>query len=200
MGITSTPAGPAVANLLEGIGETVRSMRKEKRLTLADLADATGLSAAIISQLERGRANPSFTTLAQLAHGLDIPVGKLLPSYHETKSPVVRRGERRDLRRSAPEGMGQAVYELLVPDLNGALEALWVVTDPGHDTSDTPFTHGGEEFGLIISGHLEVCVSGELFQLDSGDSIRFDSTKPHWFRNTSSEQCVAVWVNTPPTW
>ncbi|WP_353112946.1 XRE family transcriptional regulator [Microbacterium sp.] len=200
MGTTSTPSGPAVADLLEGIGETVRALRKKKKLTLAELADATGLSPAIISQLERGRANPSFTTLAQLAHGLDIPVGKLLPSYHENKSPVVRRNERRDLRRSTPEGMGHAVYELLVPDLNGSLEGLWVVTDPGHDTSATPFTHGGEEFGLIISGRLEVCIDGELFALGTGDSIRFDSTKPHWFRNSSDEQCVAVWVNTPPTW
>ncbi|WP_298861442.1 XRE family transcriptional regulator [uncultured Microbacterium sp.] len=197
---TTTSSGPAVADLLEGIGETVRSLRKKKKLTLADLATATGLSPAIISQLERGLANPSFTTLAQLAHGLDIPVGKLLPAFQESKSPVVRRHERRDLRRATPEGAGQAVYELLVPDLNGALEALWVVTDPGHDTSTTPFTHGGEEFGLIISGRMEVCIGEEEFALETGDSIRFDSTKPHWFRNSSSEQCVAVWVNTPPTW
>ncbi|UJP09769.1 XRE family transcriptional regulator [Microbacterium sp. KUDC0406] len=200
MGTTSTSSGPAVADLLEGIGDTVRSLRKKKKLTLAELADATGLSPAIISQLERGLANPSFTTLAQLAHGLDIPVGRLLPSHQSTKSPVVRREERRDLRGATPEGMGSAVYELLVPDLNGALEAHWVVSGPGHDTSATPFTHGGEEFGLIISGQKEVCVDGELFLLNAGDSIRFDSTKPHWFRNTSSEQCVAVWVNTPPTW
>jgi transcriptional regulator with XRE-family HTH domain len=197
---TITSSGPAVADLLEGIGDTVRSLRKKKKLTLADLAAATGLSPAIISQLERGLANPSFTTLAQLAHGLDIPVGKLLPSFHESKSPVVRRHERRDLRRSTPEGVGQAVYELLVPDLNGALEALWVVTDPGHDTSTTPFTHGGEEFGLIISGRMEISIGDDEFTLEAGDSIRFDSTKPHWFRNSSSEQCVAVWVNTPPTW
>ena len=196
----SASSAPAVADLLEGIGDTVRALRKKQKLTLAELADATGLSSAIISQLERGLANPSFSTLAQLAHGLDIPVGKLLPSYHETKSPVVRKDERRDLRRSTPEGMGHAVYELLVPDLNGALEGLWVVTDPGHDTSSTPFTHGGEELGLIISGRLDVCIGGDLYSLEAGDSIRLDSTKPHWFRNSSEEQCVAVWVSTPPTW
>lgn len=200
MSSSSPSAGAPVADLLEGIGETVRGLRKQKRLTLAQLADLTGLSPAIISQLERGRANPSFSTLAQLAHGLDIPVGKLLPSYHETPSPVVRKGERRDLRGATPEGMGQAVYELLVPDLNGALEVTWIVTDPGHDTSAVPFTHGGEEFGLVISGRLEVFAEGELFTLRAGDSIRFDSTQPHWFRNSSDEQCVIVWVNTPPTW
>jgi transcriptional regulator with XRE-family HTH domain len=191
---------PAVADLLEDIGETVKSLRKDKGLTLAELAESTGLSPAIISQLERGLANPSFTTLAQLAHGLDIPVGKLLPAQEETRSPVVRKSERRDLRRVVSEGAGQAAYELLTPDLNGSLEALWVVTPPGHDTSDTPFTHGGDEFGLIISGRLEVHAADQLHELHAGDSITFDSTKPHWFRNTSDEECVAVWVITPPTW
>ncbi|MFV0426299.1 MAG: helix-turn-helix domain-containing protein [Beutenbergiaceae bacterium] len=200
MSSPSSVPGPAVADMLDGIGTTVHSMRKQKKLTLTQLAQATGLSPAIISQVERGRANPSFTTLAQIAHGLKIPVGKLLPTARQAKSPVVRADERRDLRQATPKGMGHAVYELLVPDLDGALEVLWVVTDPGHDTSDSPFTHGGEEVGVIISGQLEVYLDGERFDLRAGDSIRFDSTRPHWFRNTSRRQCVAVWINTPPTW
>ncbi|WCI09578.1 helix-turn-helix transcriptional regulator [Arthrobacter sp. OVS8] len=62
-------------------------MRKEKGMTLAKLSDITGLSPAIVSQIERGLANPSFTTLAQLAHGLDIPVGKFFIGQEETRSP-----------------------------------------------------------------------------------------------------------------
>ncbi|MFV0253260.1 MAG: helix-turn-helix domain-containing protein [Beutenbergiaceae bacterium] len=200
MSTASHTSGPTVADMLDGIGTTVRALRKEKKLTLTQLGQSTGLSPAIISQVERGRANPSFTTLAQIAHGLEIPVGKLLPVDEQAKSPVVRAHERRDLRRATPKGMGQAVYELMVPDLDGALEVLWVVTDPGHDTSASPFSHGGEEVGVIISGQLEVYLDGERFDLDTGDSIRFDSTRPHWFRNTSDSQCVAVWINTPPTW
>ncbi|GAB3557663.1 helix-turn-helix domain-containing protein [Spelaeicoccus albus] len=196
----STPA-PSVDALLAGVGSKVRAMRKEQGLTLANLAELTGLSPAIVSQVERGLANPSFTTLAQLAHGLEIPVGKLIPDHApESRSPVVRKADRRDLRGVAPEALGEAAYELLTPDLNGTLEANWVVTPHGHDTSDTPFTHGGEEFGIVLSGKKDVYLNGQRYVLEAGDSITFNSTIPHWFTNSYDETCVAVWVNSPPTW
>ena len=74
---TETPTPPATSELLATVGNKVRTMRKAKGMTLAQLSDITGLSQAIVSQIERGMANPSFTTLAQLAHGLDshAPVG-----------------------------------------------------------------------------------------------------------------------------
>lgn len=197
---SDTSPGPAVDAILSSVGSQVRALRKEKGLTLQELSEVTHLSPAIVSQIERGLANPSFTTMAQLAHGLDIPVGKLFPSHEEKRSPVVRKAERRDLKGVAPEAVGEAAYELLTPDLNGTLEALWVVTPPGHDTSDIPFTHGGEEFGLIISGKKDVYLDGQRHQLEAGDSITFDSTIPHWYKNDYDETCVAIWVITPPTW
>lgn len=189
-----------VEAILEGIGETVRARRKANGMTISDLADRTGLSPAIISQLERGMANPSFTTLAQVAHGLDMPVGSLFAQQATVRSPVVRKSERRDLRMVASKAVGQTGYELLTPDLNGSLEAIWVVTPPGHDTSDTPFTHHGEEFGIVISGRKEVYLDGVCHRLEEGDSITFDSSVPHWFTNVSDETCVALWIITPPTW
>jgi len=193
-------SAPSVDAILANVGSTVRALRKEKGLTLAQLSEVTNLSPAIVSQIERGLANPSFTTLAQLAHGLDIPVGKLFPNHLDTRSPVVRKGERRDLRGVAPEAAGEAVYELLTPDLNGTIEALWVVTPPGHDTSDDPFSHGGEEVGVILSGKKDVYLNGQKYTLEAGDSITFDSTIPHWYTNSYDETCVAIWINSPPTW
>ncbi len=84
-------------------------------MTLAQLSEITGLSPAIVSQIERGLANPSFTTLAQLAHGLDIPVGKFFIGQPDTTSPVVRKHERRNLVGVTKKSMGEAVYELLTP-------------------------------------------------------------------------------------
>ncbi|TAM67049.1 MAG: cupin domain-containing protein [Microbacteriaceae bacterium] len=186
--------------MLASVGTQVRALRKEKGLTLAELSEVTSLSPAIVSQIERGLANPSFTTLAQLAHGLGIPVGKLFPNHAETRSPVVRKSDRRDLRGVVTEAVGDTVYELLTPDLNGTIEALWVVTSPGHDTSGTPFAHGGEEFGIILSGKEDVYLNGQRHVLETGDSITFDSTIPHWYNNCYDEPCVAVWINSPPTW
>jgi transcriptional regulator with XRE-family HTH domain len=196
----AAPPAASLSTLLATVGNQVRTLRKEKGLTLAQLSELTGLSPAIVSQIERGLANPSFTTLAQLAHGLEIPVGRFFLGQDETRSPVVRKDQRRNLKGVARKAVGEAVYELLTPDLNGVIEAHWIVSPPGHNTSDTPFRHGGEEFGIILSGRKDVYLDGECHTLEAGDSITYSSNIPHWYINRYEETCVAIWVNSPPTW
>jgi uncharacterized cupin superfamily protein len=89
---------------------------------------------------------------------------------------------------------------LLTPDLSGALEAHWVTASPSHDTSSTPFKHNGEEFGIVISGAVDVYVDGTKHHLEEGDSIRYSSTIPHWFINPTNTITHSIWVSTPPTW
>jgi transcriptional regulator with XRE-family HTH domain len=188
---------PATSALLTTVGHQVRSLRKAKGMTLANLSDKTGLSQAIVSQIERGKANPSFTTLAQVAHGLDIPVGGFFLGEEEAKSPVVRKSERRNSMGVTRMAHGAAVHELLTPDHDSALEAHWIVSPPGHDTSATPFRHSGEEFVLVLSGKTDIYLDGECHTLEDGDSITYSSIIPHWYINRYEEACVAVWVNTP---
>lgn len=195
--IAQTPS--TTAAMLTSVGNKVRATRREKGMTLADLSDITGLSQASISQIERGLANPSFTTLSQLAYGLDIPMGKFFVGTDST-SPVVRASQRRNLIGVITKAEGEAVCELLTPALDGALQAQWVETPPGHDSSTTPFRHSGEEFGIIISGRKDIYLDGECYSLEAGDSITFSSEIPHWFTNSYEEVCVAVWVNAPHAW
>ena len=197
---TTNGAPPATSALLATVGNKVRAMRKEKGMTLAKLSEITGLSQAIVSQIERGMANPSFTTLAQLAHGLDIPVGKFFIGQETSKSPVVRKSERRNLKGVTRESVGEAVHELLTPGLNGGIEAQWIMTPPGHDTSANPFSHSGEEFCYIISGRKDVYLDGVCHSLSEGDSITYSSEIPHWYKNSYEEVCVAIWVNAPHAW
>ena len=192
--------GLPVESLLTDFGTRLRMLRKERQLTTEKLAEGAGVSVGLISQIERGHGNPSFATLVQLAHGLQLPVGQLLePS--ETQKVVVRKGERRRLDSHGLASGDGGRYELLTPDLNGALEANWVVTPPGYDTSATPYRHNGEEFGIVLSGTKDVYLDGVRHRLHEGDSIRYASTIPHWYVNPSdTEECTAVWVSTPPTW
>jgi len=189
---------PDVAPMVAAVGSTVRSLRKDRGMTLDQLADRSALSMGMVSQLERGIGNPSFATLVQLAHGLDVPVGRLL-HIDEGSSPVVREAERRRI-----DGHGipseHVTYQMLTPDLLGALEATWVRSEPGHDTSATPFTHNGEEFGIVLSGQIDVYIDGVQYSLSAGDSIRFSSTVPHWFVNPGPESTNSIWISTPPTW
>ncbi|MEB8342325.1 helix-turn-helix domain-containing protein [Streptomyces endophyticus] len=192
-------AKPDVDALVATVGLQVRAARKQAGLTLDTLSKAAGVSVGLISQVERGKGNPSFATLAQIAHGLDIPIGRLFHLADQV-SPVVRHDERRVLDFHGAAELTGARYELLTPTLSGALESIWVETEPGHDTSDTPFRHNGEEFGIVLSGVKDVYLDGVRHRLYPGDSITYSSSVPHWYANPGDEPASSVWVITPPTW
>lgn len=184
-------------SLMARVGLEVQRLRKSKDLTLDQVSKRASVSIGLISQIERGRGNPSFNTLVQVAHALAVPVGRLFHTADEA-SPVVRADERRVL--DVPNnGAVEAIHQLLTPGLRGSLEVIWVEAPPGYDTSDVPFTHPGEEFGLILTGTHEVTVDGVTHTLGPGDSITYPSTAPHFYRNAGPERVTAVWVITPPT-
>lgn len=182
--------------LMSTVGSQLNTLRKMRSLTIEALSSRSGVSIGLISQIERGRGNPSFNTLVQMAHALDVPIGRLFHSAEET-SPLVRAAERRSLDVHGPSG--DASHELMSPDLNGALEAVWIEAPPGYDTSATPFTHPGEEFGVVLEGRHEVYLDGVRYELGPGDSITYPSTTPHWYRNAGTQTVKAIWVITPPT-
>ncbi|WP_326731517.1 helix-turn-helix domain-containing protein [Streptomyces phaeochromogenes] len=193
--------GMNIGVLVATVGVQIKVLRKQAGLTLDDLSRRSGVSTGLISQVERGKGNPSFASMVQIAHGLEVPVGRL---FHLTEqiSPVVRSTERRTLEFHNT-GVGEpndARYELLSPSLGGALEVLWVETQPGHDTRENPFRHNGEEFGIVLSGVKDVYLDGVRHRLEAGDSITYSSSVPHWYANPGDEPTTSIWVVTPPTW
>lgn len=204
--MSSTPsaenAAPLPAQLTEALGRQVRQIRLDRGLTLEDVATRSGCSLGSLSQLERGLGNPSFATLVKIAHALSVSVGRLVELEQVAKpavSPVVRRDQRRRLNpHNAVPGDG-TIYELLTPDLDRALEVIYLKVPPGSSTEATPFVHEGEEVGHILKGTQEVHVHGVTHTLEAGDSIFYPSTVPHWYRNAGEEAVEAIWIITPPT-
>ncbi len=181
---------------VEAVGNEVRRLRKLQRLTLEQLAEASGVSIGLLSQIERGRGNPSFSTLVQVAHGLGIPVARLVAGEQMT-SPVVRKVDRRRLDQGgSDEGI---VAELLTPRLDSALEVIRIATEPGYSSEDTPFVHEGEEFGIVLEGVQAVNLGGTRYMLEAGDSISYSSAIPHWYENPGDVTSVSLWVVTPPS-
>jgi len=188
---------PDTAALMGTVGRQLRALRKMRNLTLEELGRRSEVSMGLMSQIERGRGNPSFNTLVQMAHALDVPIGRLFHTA-EKSSPVVRLTQRRLLDIHVSGGT-EALHALLSPGLDGALEAIWVEAPAGYDTSETPFSHPGEEFGLVLEGRHEIYLDGVRHDLGPGDSITYPSTTPHWYRNPGPDLVKAVWVITPPT-
>jgi transcriptional regulator with XRE-family HTH domain len=194
----STMSAPPDATVLQGdLGEQVRQLRLERCLTLQELSAKSAVSLGALSQIERGKGNPAFFTLVKIAHALDVPVARFF-HVEKTNSPVVRRREGRFLNPHQGTHDG-AVYELLTPDLDRALEVVRYELPPGLSTEETPFVHGGEEFGIILRGSQETNINGTTYTLGAGDSISFPSTLPHWFRNPGPDVVEGIFVCTPPT-
>ena len=177
------------------VGNEIKRLRKLQGWTLEQLASASGVSAGLLSQVERGQGNPSFNTLVQVAHALGIPVARLVAGEQMT-SPVLRREDRRRLNLPNDELI---VAELLTARPDSALEVIRIVTEPGYSSEDTPFAHEGEEFGIVLEGTHAVNVGGTHSVLRAGDSISYDSTIPHWYENPGEGTSVSLWVVTPPS-
>jgi transcriptional regulator with XRE-family HTH domain len=185
------------AEALAQVGAMVRKLRRERALTVEALAAAAGLSAGLISQVERGIGNPSFTTLLKLASTLSVPLGTFLsdPASQPGRN-VVRKHER---KRLEPPGEGGLVYELLTPDLQRDLQMLHTRMPPGFDGAGQPFRHAGEECQHVLAGQLEIFVGNERYELSEGDSITYDSNLPHWYRNPGAEWAEFIGAVTPPS-
>ena len=197
VGSTDPAAGgqrPALT--VQAVGKEIRRLRKLRGRTLEQLASSADVSAGLLSQVERGQGNPSFNTLVQVAHALNIPVARLMIG-EQLSSPVVRRNERRRLNLGTNDD--QVLMELLTSRLDSALEAIRIVAEPGYSTKDTPFVHDGEEFGIVLEGTHAVNVGGAHYVLQTGDSISYSSTVPHWYENPGEKTSVSLWVITPPS-
>lgn len=192
----SRPAATSLDDPAVLLGAAIRAARSDSK-TVNELAKAAGISAGLLSQIERGMGNPSYRTLHKLADALGIRIGDLL----EAASPgndaarIVRRDERTRIQFGS-EGL---VYELLTPNLRGRLEMLQTSIPAGFSNERNPFVHAGEECVLVIDGQLTIDVAGERDVLTAGDAITIDATKPHWWHNHTNRPALIVGAVTPPT-
>lgn len=182
------------APTMTAVGALVRDMRQGARLSLASLAHAADLSPGLLSQIERGLGNPSFTTLIKLSHALDVPVGRFFVGDAKTGA-LVRRGDHRRLLL-ADENLQ---YTLITPHMNGRLGMIRAQVAVGWSNESVPFQHDGEECILMTEGELTVCIAGTSYDLGVGDSITYDSSLPHWYRNASATNAVLIGAMTPPS-
>ena len=178
------------------IGARLRELRKDRRLSIQQLADRVGLSIGMISQIERGLSTPSLRSLRLLAEALNVPVSWFFASSkgHAESRHIVRRGERRRLR---VPGVG-VVQELLSPDSASAIEIYEVALEPGGSSGPDPYTHEGEKLGLVIEGELQLLIGSQVHSLECGDSFHFPSTQPHRFANQGAGPTRFVWIVAHP--
>ena len=178
------------AAILNSIGSRVKQRRKARGLSVERLSELSGVSTGLISLMERGKANPSFSTFVQVAHGLGVSLSWLFGA-EQPSSPVVRRANRRRIGATSKDG---SIREVLMSTTDGVLEVIWSENAPGTDNREMPYQHEGEEFGIVLSGVREVHLNGLRYRLGAGDSISYSAKDPHWFANPGSKPSTAIWL------
>jgi len=178
------------------IGEKIKELRKEKGLSIAELANRSELSQGLISQIERNMVTPSIVSLWKIAQSLQVSVGYFFDEEpKDITNPVVKKNQRKRITASN----NNAIYELLSPDLNRKIEFLYITIKPGDYSTKDFVVHEGEECGIVIKGKLMVKMKDREYILEEGDSIYFDSTIPHKYINIGDEVCESIWAMTPPS-
>jgi len=182
----------------EFFGGMIRELRKARGVTLANLAAIAGISIGHLSNIERGKSEPTVTVMHAIAQALGVTIGWFFrdaASQNEERDLVVRKAARRKL--TFENGITD---ELLSPNLRGDLELLMARFPPGAESGDEPYTHRGEESGVILQGTLCMTVSGKTITLNEGDSFAFKSTEPHRYWNPSEGETLVIWAITPPSY
>jgi transcriptional regulator with XRE-family HTH domain len=163
-------------------GPRVRALREGMGLSLRDLAARSGVSAPMLSQVERGETSPTLSIARRIAAGLELSLSQLLRLDESDGVTVVPAGERR-----AGGGQGHR-YEVLTPPVPGQRAELSLhALAPGAATAgpDDPPIHepGSRETAVVAEGRLRLVCGGVAHDLDQGDAVTFDSDLPHHFEN-----------------
>jgi len=166
------------------IGFKIRVMRQERRMTLQDLADTTGLSKPLLSQIENEQVIPPLATLLRIAKAFKVGLHTFFQNEGSVeKCVLVRAGESRRLkRRSKPDEVLPYTYHSLAfnkKDRN--MEPFLVEFENCSWDDDFMVTHEGEEFLFLLEGELELHYGDKIMTMSPGDSVYYDSKEPHGY-------------------
>jgi transcriptional regulator with XRE-family HTH domain len=169
------------------VGQRIKALREAMQLSLRDLAERSGVSAPMLSQVERGETSPTLSVAAKIARGLELSLSQLLRLDESQHVVIVSKEQRR-------QGAGNAKghhYEMLTPPLPGQRVALSEhKLESGASTGgegDSPIHEpGSRETVLVQTGQLDLVIDGVRRTLDQGDSVTFDADLEHHFENPGS--------------
>ncbi len=183
-------AAPAEVSQLPG--QRFRRLRLRRKLSLAQVARATGVSVGFLSSLERGQMRCSIGTLRRIARFYKTNIISLFETNGDAQR-LVRAAQRKVLETSDKVRM-----ELLAWG-NTVMEPHLFRVKPGGGSGES-YAHEGEEFLHVLRGEFELWLHNEdHYHLKTGDSLYFESSTPHRWKNPGRAEAWILWVNTPPT-
>ncbi len=194
----SDPAtAPAAADPLDPavIGARVKALREASRLSLRDLAARSGVSAPMLSQVERGETSPTLTVAARIASGLELRLSQLL-RLDEGGSVTIVRASARQQGGNRKRGHSFEVMTASQPGQRAELSRHALAPGGATGAADDPPMHepGSRETVLVERGSIVLVCDGQRHQLGQGDCVTFDADLPHHFENPTAEDAAFLAV------
>lgn len=174
------------------IGKKVEKYRKAKGWSSRELAKIAEITPSMLSQIERGLANPSIQTLKVLAKALDVPTFSFLLEESNTEDLIVRSSNR---KKMVVENLS---YELVSPDFTGTLATAIMNVPPNTSSSEKLLEHKGEEVAFVLQGKIKVFLNDKEYRLESGDSVKIPAYMKHKWENNFDENASILFSVTPP--
>lgn len=178
------------------ISKNISEYRKKRKMTIKELSKLTGVTSSLLSQIEKGTANPSINTLKQISSALDVPLFNFFINDVKTETLVVRKENRKKI--IFPEDDTFA-YELLTPDSKGEIEFILMKIPPKGSSSKEEFSHKGEEVAYVTKGCVRLYLMNSVIELNCGDSVKIPPYSSHKWENEGECDCEVVFAVTPPS-
>jgi len=174
------------------IGNKLKSLREKGKFSLRELGEKAGLSASFLSQLELGQVSPSLASLESLATALNVNITYFFDDQNKQDAVVMRKGDR---KRIFSQGSKAIIQPLAYEISKKKIEPFMLIVEPGGESGEHPYSsHHKEEFGIVLQGRIRFTLEGKEDILESGDSVYFNSAKPHRWENIGRGEAIIILV------
>jgi transcriptional regulator with XRE-family HTH domain len=174
------------------VGDRIRMLRRGKGMTLQQVAEASGLTAGFLSQMERNLTGVTLTSLVSVSKALGVPLREIMAQPMQLE-PDTHQGKRQDY---SVENVSLH-YERLSASFPGSrLNALKIRVPSGYASGFE--SHEGEELLFVLTGAIEYTVDRKTYRLGEGDSMHIDSKRAHQIANSSNSSAEILWTSTLP--
>ncbi|MGD0624562.1 MAG: cupin domain-containing protein [Thermodesulfobacteriota bacterium] len=178
------------------LGQKIKTLRQRKGVSLQQMGEKTSLSEPLLSQIESEVVAPPVATLLKISKALNVNIGYFFQEEESGKRAViVRKNERKQIFRRIhedPSKVGYYYESLAYPKADKHMEPFHVQFEVKNKEDILFFNHKGEEFVFVLEGQVEFSYEDEIFTLNAGDSLYFDSSSPHAFRAVGKKNALAI--------
>lgn len=170
------------------VGNNLKTIRKDRHMTLEQLSEATGISKSMLGEIERSATNPTISVLWKIATGLKIPFSSLMKKERETVNLI-----KSDAINPTIEGEGYKIASVMGFDEDKGFEIYMEEFEPGSRVESKGHDKGVEEYIFAIDGTLSVDIEEKTYEISAGDVMNFAAEGPHTFYN-AGEKTVKAFV------